>query len=459
MTKRHTLLDISGHLTPEPRVHYINHTFDVGPEASRVGLVLTFHKEKLAQIFVSLHDPARFRGNRMNPGARGDITLELWAAPDDSSEGGIAGALPAGPWRVQIDVEQLGESTDYRLLAYAEYEAVPPALTWDFPDDHVVRHEAGWYQGELHAHSTESDGKYPVDTVVRAAVATGLDFFALTDHFTTSQWRKLVPHLEQPIALLRSTEITSHQGHANLHGMQDWVDVYVDRDGWSMNQAAAAIHAQNGLFCVNHPFSGSLGWRAYDFDWANADLIEIYHNLEGGNNAYQIALWDRLLNQGHRIVGVAGIDSHDPFEGFHRLGQLVTWVYADHLSEAGIVAGLKRGRVYVSKGPELRFTAHSGGQSAEMWESLPPGAITLDVAVRADEDLRLYVLRDGLPFDSVPVTRTHGRWTTLTFHDQARQRAYYRVELHSQYHDPAFPYLRWRDHTTMRALSNPIWVG
>lgn len=458
---RSTLLEHTGSLTPKPRVHYLDHPFDVPEHASRVGLTLRFHKRELAQLFVALFDPTQFRGSRMNPGAKGDIQLDLWVAPDSSSEGGVAGTLAAGTWRAQIDIERLGEDVEYQLIVYADFDAVPGAVDLTFPENHSVKADAGWYRGELHAHSTESDGKHTVDTVIQAAVDTGLDFFALTDHFTNSQWRKLLPHLEKPIALLRSVEITSHHGHANLHGLKSWVDVYVDRPDWSMNQAADAVHAQGGLFCVNHAFSGDLGWRDFDFDWDRADLMEIYHNLEGCNNAFQLMLWDQHLNAGRRLIGVGGIDSHNPFEGRHKLGQLVTWVEADSLSEQGIADGLRRGRVYVSRGQQIRFSAQSGDHRAQMWESLIAGGqpIKLDIEILTDEDIRLFVIRNGYYFDSVRVSAQAGVWQSFQFADQPRQPSYYRIELHSDAQHDDYRGIMWRDHDTMRALSNPIWVN
>ena len=86
--------------------------------------------------------------------------------------------------------------------------------------------------------------------------------------------------------------------------LKEWVDVYVDREDWTMNQAADATHAQHGLFCVNHAYSGDLRWHDFSFDWNNADIIEIYHNLEGCNNGPMLSWWDHLLNSGYRIVGV-----------------------------------------------------------------------------------------------------------------------------------------------------------
>ena len=228
-----------------------------------------------------------------------------------------------------------------------------------------------------------------------------------------------------------------------------------------MNDAADAAHAQGALFCINHAYSGNLGWRAYDFDWSRADLFEIYHNLEASNNNHQMPLWDRLLAAGVRIVGVGGTDSHDPFTGLHALGQLVTWVYADELSEAGILAGLRRGQVYVSRGPQLRFTAANAvGDTATLWESLPShdAPITFTVETLIDRPMRLIVLRDGLPFDAWELA-PRDAWQTVTFQDAPTQKAYYRVELHTYPNIEGFSYVEWRDFTTFQAASNPIWVN
>jgi hypothetical protein len=347
-----------------------------------------------------------------------------------------------------------------------EFEPVSEPILVTYPEDHVVKRETGWYRGELHAHSSESDAKYPVETVIEAAIDTELDFLSLTDHFTISQWRKLASLIERPIALIRSCEITAHFGHANLHGIKQWVDVYVDRPDWMMNQAANAVHQQGGLFCVNHAFSGYMAWRYFDFDWRQADLMEIYHNLEGCNNDRQLPLWDHLLNSGFRIVGVGGTDSHDPFQGNHKLGQLVTWVYADELSEKGIIAGLRRGRVYVSKGPQLRFTAScETGEPSEMGESLrlDDSPITFRVDVLTDEPLRLFIFKNGFLLNHhIVFAGNADEWQSIRFIDRPKQSGFYRIELHTNTErsgNASYPDIYWRDYSTMRALSNPIWVS
>ncbi len=457
---RRILLDIRQRLVTLPEPHFIPHSFTVPEGACKVGATLTFPSQ--ARLFPVLFDPHGFRGHRMFRRGGDRLVVELWVAPNDASEGGLPGPLPAGEWRAEVNVRAVRAEVEYHLQVYAEVGGSQAVGVSDYPGEYVTKPQPGWYRGELHAHSTESDGDFPVDVVVQAASDFGLDYLALTDHFTHSPWRKLARLVNDKVALLRSCEITSLWGHANLHGIQEWVDVFVDRPGWDINQAADAVHAQGGLFCVNHAMNAELGWRHEEFDWDKADLMEIYHNLEAANNNLVPPLWDCHLRQGRRIVGVGGIDSHNPFRGLDALGQVVTWVYAPELSEAGIVQGLRSGRVYVSRGPELRFTASdSEGRTAEMWECLPLEArpVAFELSVRTSQPLRLLLLKNGYPFQSRVLEPLTDDWQTCVVMDEPARTAYYRVELHSIYHSPAQPKLTWRDYATVQVLSNPIWVA
>lgn len=459
----HMVLERRGSIGPTPRVHLIEERFEVPEGATRVTARLRFRKQHLCQLFLALFDPQGFRGCHMQPGAQGDVDLVLWVAPDDASRGGIPGALPAGSWRVQIDVERIAEEVEYRLTVEVKQGAPRQVLDLNYPEGYVSRAASGWYRGELHAHSCESDGRATVEEVVRAARLLGLDFLALTDHFTTSGYRHLA-HLQSPdLALIRSLELTGHAGHANLHGVRHWHDIYVDgRDDWNINLLAQAVREQGGLFCVNHAFSADLGWRYHEFDWRLADLVEVYHHLEGPGNLLQIGLWDELLRQGHRIIGVAATDSHDPYGGKHRLGQVFTAVYAEELSERGLIDGLRSGRVYGSRGPHLEVRAESAtapGRTVYMGGTLPPGPASFQVDLR---DVRfpwcLHILKNGRHFEIIE-QREPASTQTLTFQDVVDAGSYYRLELHAIPPSSESPFQRWRDWTTLLAFSNPIFVG
>jgi hypothetical protein len=456
------LLDVSQPLIAFSGIKYIDQIFQVPPNATKVGCTFDYHNDRYAPMFISLHDPQGFRAHRMFPKGRGDVRLELWMGINSASEGAIPGPLPAGQWRAQVDIRALKEDSYYHLVVYAEFETVEEYSPVIYPEGHVVRPEAGWYKGELHAHSTESDGRYPVAEVIRAAEDAGLDFFSLTDHTTCSQWHRLAPLVKtSKLAIIRSLEITSHVGHANLQGIKSWVNTYIDRPNWSSNQAADETHAQGGLFCINHAFSGDLAWRDFHFDWKRADLIEIYHNLEACNNVFQWCLWDQYLNQGYRLVGIGGIDSHILFESTEKLGAVVTWVYADELSESGIIEGIRRGKTYVSKGPQIRFTAtNAAGEVAEMWEQLAIDGkpITFTLEINADEELRLFVIKNGMIMETFTIPAQGEGWQKVTFVDTPDQPSFYRLELHRIYRNEIHKGIFWRDFETCQVLTNPIWV-
>ena len=463
---RRVLLDVKGHLFANSDLVYKNYNFTVPPGANQVEIVLSYHNDGEAFIVPTIFAPDGFRGARPNPYGRGDMRLELITSPDYASDGMLPGPVTPGEWQIRLDLAYLDADMDFRLQAWADDRPVDELEQAAWPENHVVNPQAGWYHGELHCHSTESDGRQSIEVIVAAAEQAGLDFLAVTDHFTTSQWRHLLIHIDRPMAFMRSLELTSHEGHANLHGLRQWVDSATDLPGWSMNQAAAAARSQGALFSVNHVFSRISNWQALDFDWRQADLLEIYHRSSGATNPTYLPFWDRLLSDGRRVIGIGGTDGHNLSKPDQALGKLVTWVYADELSEAGILAGLRRGQVYVSRGAEMRFSAFNGeGQRAQMWESLPLAPpLTLEISYRSPEPLILYVLRDGFIIEDQLLDASPTAFQTVHYHEPQTfaghmKPGFYRAELHAGARSKTDERSAWRDHTTVRALSNPIWVG
>lgn len=325
----------------------------------------------------------------------------------------------------------------------------------------------------MHTHTVHSDGRTGVEALVEAARAAGLDFFALTDHFTGSGWEELSRLAGPDLAVLRGTELTGHSGHANLHGAGAWINPFVDGPAldasggevevgpegraWGINDAARAVREAGGLFCVNHPFAGSLGWRYHGFDWSLADLMEVYHHQEGPHNALALGLWDEQLRRGSRVVGVAGTDSHHPRQGRHALGLCATYVYVPELSEEGILAGLRAGRAYASLGPTLEFWAEDAvGRRVEMGGEAPSGG---PVRLRAEIDdlgypARLYLLKNGFYHEE---TSLKPGGAAVGFEDIPTEPGYYRLEVHAV--RPQEPYSNRRSPESVLLISNPIFVA
>lgn len=466
MIENELLFEANGHLSPtlNGRIShnaYKEHPFEVPAGVSKITVILQFHSTMRPRICLVLYDSEGFRGYRMRPRAQGDVRLELWVAPDDASVGGLPGPLPADIWNARLEIRHIREEIDYKILVFIERGSIANPLIIDYPDAHVVNIAAGWYRGELHCHSTESDGDYPVSKVVETAVELGLDFLSLTDHSTITQWRKLADVIDQPIALIRSCESSPELGHANLHGMRAWIDPFIDRPDGSYNAVADEIHAQGGLFCVNHAYSSNAGWKDFHFDWSRADLFEVWNVHEACNNDYMMALWDHVLNLGHRVIGVPGIDSHHPEGGIGKLGQAVTYVYADQLSETGIINGLRRGRVYGTRGPLMNFRALcEDGRVLEMGDTVTDctAPISLEVEYISEEPLRLFVIKNGIVLHHLEIEESPKDWRIVRFNVESIPPTFYRIELHRLHRDEQLPHIAWRDHTTIQAFSNPIWV-
>jgi PHP domain len=446
-----------GQVTPETTAPYLYHDFDVAEGVTRLKVTLRYRKEGICQLYLSVFGPNGYRGSRMLPGAIGDIVAMLEFGPGAASIGALAGEIEAGQWRVQLDLERTEHIADYSVSVGAGHDA-PGMLEVPQAAAHNGRAGAGWYRGELHSHSHHSDGQTPVADVVASARKYGLDFIALTDHFSNAGWPELESLSDEHLCVMKGSEITGHRGHANMHGLSGWINPFVDEPQlWSINDAARATHHQGGLFCINHAFALDLGWRYHEFDWALADMIEIYHHFEGEGNTAQLALWDGLLRAGHRITGVAGTDTHDPFKGRHRLGQAFTSVHTQALEPGAIIEALRRGHAYATLGPKLEFSASSGTNHAIMGDELhsESGANFLITLEHLNFPARVIVMQNGFYHKHWDVGASQDR-TELRFETDRAPGSYFRVEVFARGAQSRIG--AGRDWQNTLALSNPIYL-
>ncbi|MFJ8932226.1 CehA/McbA family metallohydrolase [Streptomyces sp. NPDC102364] len=422
------------------------------------------------QLYAAALDPEGFlRGHVQCPGDPGPRRLSFEVGEERADLGCHAGPLPAGEWTIRIDLDRFTQGGSYELRVYvddADAGAVTPVRrTRSEPAASAPAPQAPatWLRGELHSHSLHSDGSADPSALLDAARAAGLDFLAVSDHFTSSHWAELARLEEQGAAdglvLLRSIELTSHFGHANLHGLSRWPGTYVDAEGWDFADAAREVHAQDGLVGVNHPFSGRQAWRRDDHTWDDVDLLEIDNFGQGANNDAAVGLWDRLLAAGHRITGVAGTDCHHPQKPEHRLGQVTTVVRAER-SREGILGALRAGEAYVSRGAGLRLSARTDVGACAMGGSVavsPGGAVHLDVDVDTPRPAVLFILRGGLLWHMEPVEA--GGPARIRVSDPRPLPGHYRAELHASSDDPYFWASCNRSHASSLAVSNPVWVA
>jgi hypothetical protein len=213
-----------------------------------------------------------------------------------------------------------------------------------------------FYKGNLHTHSTRSDGARDPESVCGAYREAGYDFLALTDHFLAKYGFPIVDTRDY-----RTNSFTTLLG-AEVHAPQTrlgelWhilcVGLPLDFAPTGEAELAAALAqrcAEAGAFvAIAHP-----AWYALTVDDAEtigcAHAVEIYNHTSAvrtdrGDGWY---LLDQLLARGKHLTGCANDDAHfkcdDAFGGW-------VMVKAETNEPELLLAALKAGNYYSSQGP------------------------------------------------------------------------------------------------------------
>lgn len=225
-----------------------------------------------------------------------------------------------------------------------------------------------WYKGNLHCHSSRSDGLATPVNVARFYSFQGHDFMGLSDH------NRLTPtsELACPSDLV-PVPCCEFSGEARCHVLGVGVNRAVAPAPSRRRKPRAArailqegvdlILAAGGVPVVCHPvWHWTLGFEDI------AALRECRHfeicNASPDCNAFPVpgyepldTLWDRLLTAGHRYCGLAADDAHEYF-GPKTIrtplgGRGYNVVKAPTLDARQIIEALRQGHFYATTGIEL----------------------------------------------------------------------------------------------------------
>jgi hypothetical protein len=144
------------------------------------------------------------------------------------------------------------------------------------------------------------------------------------------------------------------------------------------NALLANIERTKGVLSINHPVRPSgeqcmgCGWTpSATVDLSRVQAVEVVNGRDADTELSGIPFWEERLNAGYRITAIGGSDNHDASLS-DGIGTPTTVVYADSLSEGGILAALRRGRVFIdiagTRDRSLEFAAviNHTQQRAEM---------------------------------------------------------------------------------------------
>jgi len=464
------IITFQQHLRPECVGEYVLLPFEVPPDAARLDIQYTYDQavEPVPgappgnAIDLGLFDP---RGVEFATGAgfrgwSGTARSEVFITSDDATPGYLPGPLIPGVWHIMLGLYMVHPSgcnyeVTVRLTQGPAPATEPPS--WPIPP---VKRETRWYRGDLHCHSHHSEATGTLADLCGAARAQGLDFLAVTEHNTISHHRLLGQFRTSDFLPIPGEEITTYLGHGNVWGANHWVDFRCQSDA-DLAQVIGAAHAAGGLFSANHPKTNGPPWRFNTF--AGIDCLEVWQGPWFLSNYQALALWDELLRNGQRVVGVGGSDQHQPAaeqsSSWHRVGQPTTWVYAPALEQTAILEAIKAGRVTISAGPagpRLEMWARAGGQEAMIGDALTVNSsqptVQLVARVQGGGGLVLRLLGPKGALAQAPIVSDD-----FTFEHTLSSRAstYVRAEVAqpldpAEAHEPAA--------LMLEALSNPIYI-
>lgn len=226
-----------------------------------------------------------------------------------------------------------------------------------------------FWKGNLHTHSTRSDGKLTPAEVIAAYRARGYDFLALSDHFMERFGYPVVDttgYRDEGFTTLIAAELhgpaikTGDIWHLLAVGLPlDFARPEVEGEpGPSLARRAVEAGA---FVAIAHPAWYTLTLEdALSVEVAHA--VEIYNHTTNYHNdrACGWYLSDQLSMLGKRLHAIAVDDAHfstrpDAFGG---------WVHvkAESLEPDLLLAALKAGHFYSSQGPELHDVSIEGDQ-------------------------------------------------------------------------------------------------
>jgi predicted metal-dependent phosphoesterase TrpH len=253
---------------------------------------------------------------------------------------------------------------------------------------HPYHGDGRWLRGNLHAHTTNSDGKFALTELVRRYEERGYDFLVITDHDKLTPLTDAVGRL----LLLSGCEVTAGGGHVVAIGITEPIEPRQPRQ-----VVIDAINAQGGVAILAHP-----NWGKTFCHWQQDDLaslhgyagIEVFNGniLRDDGSPLASDRWDRLLSQGRKVWGYATDDTHNERD----IANGWTMVLADDATPDAIVRALRDGRCYASSG------------------------VFLD-AIEVDGEVIRIVTRNA---DRIAFVGPYGRW--LSWVDASR--AEYRVQ-------------------------------
>ena len=220
-----------------------------------------------------------------------------------------------------------------------------------------------WLKGNVHSHSTRTDGTCPPDKQIRDYCAQGYDFLSITDHNVVDShqlgkdvpiciipgWERDIRHNVQNTKCIHVVGLFSSDADVTPSREEKRYDC----QEISHQQLVDDMNADDEYVILAHP-----RWSRM----APEEVLNLtgFHAIEVFNTGCERLMhagradlyWDLLLQSGRKVWGIACDDTHEKTKRSDRFGGWIMVKSAERTA-AAIIEEMKGGKFYLSQGPQI----------------------------------------------------------------------------------------------------------
>lgn len=311
--------------------------------------------------------------------------IQIGASSEITTIGGVPGKIGEGRWKLTLCIfteeirKRLGEQripVTFEITGeecrieekigeecWVSEEQKFPLYYDRFAWNRTYQDAARWYKGDFHTHTRLSDGKETVANAMEKAKQMQMDFYVPTEHNVIhTGWNST------EVMIVPGIEVTAGKGHCNLFGIDrlpSRIKEIICRPASEQAEKWVAEILQEAgergwLVSINHPFLHIWKWEFHSIPLRMVQFLEIVNDptyeyaREANDKA--IRFLDLLWQEGYRIYGIGGSDSHNLIEERYDgalepsvAGDPGTYVFSKGLTPTKMLQNLRKGHIYVSR--------------------------------------------------------------------------------------------------------------
>jgi len=209
--------------------------------------------------------------------------------------------------------------------------------------------EGTWYKGNIHLHTTNSDGTLTPEEIIGIYKDNGYDFISITDHNYLTE----IENKYEDFLVIPGIEFNKD----NYHILGINIKEGFNTENMSPQDIIDRINREGGISILCHPYWSALTCSEL-LNLKNYLGIEVYNNTceKTKGKGYSSIHWDGILQKGRKVYGFAVDDAHHCF-GEHTeddiLGSFIM-VKSKSLEIEDICDSIKKGAFYSSTGVLIR---------------------------------------------------------------------------------------------------------